>query len=126
MSPLCKDNSVAETEFQSNSWVAAQQLQEKFALSFNQIELALKPHSAGFTVHDHSTGLPGIISKISKEATIQNALQRLLYRGSLYGGFVNSAVKRGRFQMRSKEIQFASNIEQQQRLKKIRFRARFR
>ena len=48
--------------------------------------------AAGLTVHGRSTGLPGIIPKISKEATIQNALQRLLYDGRLYGGFVNSAI----------------------------------
>ena len=31
--------------------------------------------AAGLTVHGHATGLPGIIPKISKETTIQNALQ---------------------------------------------------
>ena len=32
--------------------------------------------AAGLTVHDRSTSLPGIIPKISKEAAVQNALQR--------------------------------------------------
>ena len=31
--------------------------------------------AAGLTVHGRSTGLPGIIPKISKEATMQKALQ---------------------------------------------------
>ena len=31
--------------------------------------------AAGLTVHSHSTGLPGIIPKISKETAIQNTLQ---------------------------------------------------
>ena len=33
--------------------------------------------ATGLTVHGRSTGLSGIIPKISKEAAIQNALQRL-------------------------------------------------
>ena len=41
--------------------------------------------AAGLTVHGRSTGLPGIIPKISKEAVV-------LYGSRLYGGFVNSAV----------------------------------
>ena len=40
----------------------------------------IPPNSAiykatGLTVHGRSTGLPGIIPKISKEAAVQNALQ---------------------------------------------------
>ena len=31
--------------------------------------------AAGLTVHGRSTGLPGIIPKISKETAVQNALQ---------------------------------------------------
>ena len=36
---------------------------------------ALFTKAAGLTVHGHSTGLPGIIPKISKETAVQNALQ---------------------------------------------------
>ena len=32
--------------------------------------------AAGLTVHGHSTGSPGIIPKIPKEATVQITLQR--------------------------------------------------
>ena len=54
---------------------------------------ALIHKAAGLTVHGRSTGLPGIIPKISKETAVQNALQTpLLYGGRPYGGFVNRAV----------------------------------
>ena len=42
--------------------------------------------------HSHSMTLPGITPKISKRATVQSSVQTVLFRGRLYGGFVNSAV----------------------------------
>ena len=49
--------------------------------------------AAGLMVHGHSTGLPGIIPKMSKEAAIQNTPpDPVLYGSRLYDGLVNSTV----------------------------------
>ena len=43
--------------------------------SGGELKLYLKGKRNTVRVHDRSTGLPGITPKISKESTVQNALQ---------------------------------------------------